>query len=78
MDDFSKKPHWFIDHEEEDRRNFSTILEKLECIERKIDPVVETYEVATALGKWTKMTFAAILMLLSIIWTAISIKNNLW
>lgn len=65
-----EKPDWFKKHEEDDRRNFGIILEKLECIERKIDPVIEVYQTATTLGRWTKVLGSFILMCLGI-WAAV-------
>ncbi len=57
-----EKPHWMKDHEADDQRNFTLILESLQRLEDKIYPVHSAYTTATALGRWTKVLGSAILM----------------
>lgn len=43
---------WTHTHQEDDSRVFKEILEKLDKLEKKIEPIVETYNAVGLLGKW--------------------------
>lgn len=62
-----EKPHWMLDHEESDAKNFAEIHTALARIEGKIDPIYEAYTSATTLGKWLMATSVFVSVITGII-----------
>ncbi len=62
----NQKPQWFIEHEDSDERSFGAILDKLEAIEKKIDPVVDAYRAAGLSAKVVKWILGTSMIIVSI------------
>jgi len=71
-----EKPNWFQQHEDSDRENFGKILDKLECLEEKLDPVVAAYNTAGIMGKGFKWVAGLILALVTLWASIVQIRSG--
>jgi hypothetical protein len=61
------KPHWMIDHELADKERFDVFEVTLNRIEKKLDPIANTYTSATTMGQWIMRMFVFISITVGVI-----------
>lgn len=64
----------FKAHQDDDHEQHQKVNQQLEDITKLLKPIAEVYSTVATLGKWSKIGFATLLLLLSI---GVAVKN-LW
>ena len=59
--------NWMKQHEEADRERFAGMAASLKSIDAKLEPIAETYETASRMGKWVTALAVFISIALGII-----------